>query len=90
MSRIIRLNGREAAVLKAIGFGLGLSGKDLQERIQMAHEDLVDVLNTLLDVGYVEAASMKERVSQEEYLTEMFELNPSYVADLKVALKRGS
>jgi hypothetical protein len=89
MSRIIRLNGREAAVLKAIGFGLGISGQDLQERLQMAHEDLVDVLNTLLDIGYAEAASMKERVSQEEYLTEMFEINPSYVADLKVALKRG-
>jgi len=89
MSRIIRLNGREAAVLKAIGFGLGLTGTELQERLQMAPEDLCDVLNALLGVGYAEAASMKETVTVEEYATETFELNPSYVADLKEALKRG-
>ncbi len=88
MSRIIRLNGREAAVLKSIGFGLGISGKELQERLQMAHEDLSDVLNTLLDVGYVETATMREHVGVEDYLDESFEINPSYVADLKGVLKR--
>ena len=62
MSRIIRLNGREAAVLKSIGFGLGVTGQELQERMQMAHEDLSDVLNTLLDIGYVETTTMRERV----------------------------
>ena len=89
MSRIIRLNGREAAVLRAIGFGLGVSGKDLQERLQMAHDDLADVLNTLLDIGYVETASMREKIPGAEYLEEMFEMNPSYVGDLKIALRRG-
>ena len=88
MSRIIRLNGREAAVLKSIGFGLGVTGQELQERMQMAHEDLSDVLNTLLDIGYVETTSMRERVSVTDYLAETFELNPSYVADLKDALKK--
>jgi hypothetical protein len=88
MSRIIRLNGREAAVLKSIGFGQGITGQELQERIRMAHDDLSDVLNTLLDIGYAETASMRERITAEDYLTETFELNPSYVADLKEALKR--
>jgi len=40
MSRQIRFNGRETAVMRAIGFGLGISGKDLQERLQMGHDDM--------------------------------------------------
>jgi hypothetical protein len=89
MARIIRLNGREAAVLRTIGFGLGVSGAELRERMQIAAEDLVDVINTLLDIGYVETPSMKERVTLEEYATENFEINPSYSGDLKEALRRG-
>jgi hypothetical protein len=88
MARIIRLNGREASVLRTIGFGLGVKGKELQERMQMAHDDLVDVLNTLLDVGYVETPTMKERVTVADYDAEEFEINPSYASDLKEALRR--
>ncbi len=90
MSRIIRLNGREASVLRTIGFGLGVAGAELQERLQMAAEDLVDVLNTLLDIGYVETASMKERVVLEAYEAETFEINPSYAGDLKAVLRRAN
>ncbi len=88
MGRTPKLNGRESGMLKAIGFGLGVSGEELLERTQMAPEDLCDVLNTLLDIGYVETASMKERVTEEELKTENFEINPSYASDLKVAMKR--
>ncbi len=88
MSRQIRFNGRETAVMRAIGFGLGISGKDLQERLQMGHDDMADVLSTLMELGYVETASARERVYQEDYEAEMFEINPSYVADLKIVLKR--
>jgi DNA-binding MarR family transcriptional regulator len=90
MARIIRLNGREAALLRTIGFGLGVNGSELQERLQMASEDLVDVINTLLDLGYVETASAKEKITPEEFLTESFEINPSYAADLKSVLRRGA
>jgi hypothetical protein len=45
-------------------------------------------LNTLLDAGYVETASMKEKVAIEEMSTEEFEVNPSYAADLKQAMRR--
>src|SRR5262245_31428775 len=88
MAKIIRLNGREASVLRTIGFGLGVSGTELQERLQMAPDDLVDVLNTLLDIGYVETPTIKERVTVADYAAEEFEINPSYAADLKEALRR--
>lgn len=75
-------------MLKAIGFGLGVSGEELLERTHMSEEDLCDVLNTLLEIGYVETASMKERVTVENLKTENFEINPSYASDLKEAMKR--
>ena len=88
MARQPRLNGRESGLLKTIGFGLGVSGQELLERTQMSDEDLCDVLNTLLDIGYIETASMKEHVTPEGYATEMFEINPSYAVDLREAMKR--
>jgi hypothetical protein len=88
MARIIRLNGREISVLRTIGFGLGVAGSELQERMQMAPEDLVDVLNTMLGVGYVEAASAKEKVTVDDYAADTFEINPAYAGDLRDALKR--
>src|SRR6185436_6342233 len=62
MSRQIRLSGRELGVMRTIGFGLGMKGTEIQERTQIEPEDLCDLLNTLLDVGYLETLSMKERV----------------------------
>jgi len=84
----LKLNGRELGVMRAIGFGLGVTGTELQERTQIEPEDLCDVLNTLIDIGYLETASMKERVDESCYAAENFEINPSYASDLKVAMKR--
>lgn len=75
-------------MLRNIGFGLGVGGAELHERMQMTHEEMADVLNTLLEIGYVEAASMKERVTAESYRTETFEVNPAFVADLKAVMRR--
>jgi hypothetical protein len=88
MARQIKLNGRELGVMRTIGFGLGVSGTELQERTQIAPEDLCDVLNTLIDMGYAETTSMKQRVSVDDYSAENFEINPSYVSELKLALRR--
>lgn len=89
MAKAIRLSGREAGVLRSIGFGLGIPGAELSERMQMAEDELVDVLNTLLDAGYVETASMRERVEVADFAKETFEVNPSYAGDLKAAMRRG-
>jgi hypothetical protein len=86
--KAIKLSGREAAVLRAIGFGMGIPGQELCERVQMAEEDLVDVLNTLLDAGYAETESMRERVTVADFAAETYEVNPSYAGDLKAAMRR--
>jgi hypothetical protein len=88
MARAIKLSGREAGVLRAIGFGLGIPGSEVRDRMQMAEDELVDVLNTLLDAGFVETESMRERVDVADYAAENFEVNPSYSGDLKTAMRR--
>jgi hypothetical protein len=88
MARQIKMSGRELGVMRAIGFGLGVSGTELQERTNIAPEDLCDVLNTLLDIGYIEVTSAKQRVTEADYAAENFEINPSYVADLKDVMRR--
>lgn len=88
MVKSIKLSGRETGILRTIGFGIGVSGAELAERTQIAAEDLCDTLNTLIDIGFIETGSAKERVAFTEFATENFEVNPSYANDLKLALKR--
>ena len=88
MARQIKLNGRELSVMRTIGFGLGLTGVEIQERTQIDAEDLCDLLNTLLDIGYLETPTMRERVPFADYAAETFEINPSYTSELKVAMRR--
>lgn len=88
MARQIKLNGRELALLRTIGFGLGVTGVELQERMAMMPDELVDILNTMLDSGYVEVASLKQQITVADLSTETFELNPAFTTDLKEALKR--
>ena len=88
MQKQIKLSGRELGVLRAIGFGLGITGRELMDRTNIAPDDLVDILNTLLDIGYMETTSAKERTTMAELETENFEINPSYSNDLKHAMRR--
>ena len=88
MARQIKLNGREQSMMRTIGFGLGITGAEVLERMAMIPEELVDVLNSLIEIGYLETPTMKERVTLADFSTETFEINPSYASDLKEALKR--
>ena len=45
----IRLSGREAAVIRAIGFGLAVNGDELLDITRLLPEDLVDVLGEAID-----------------------------------------
>ena len=65
-----------------------MPGAEIQERTNIDPEDLCDLLNTLLDIGYLETETTKERVTLEEMPTELFEINPSYASDLKAAMRR--
>ena len=86
--REIKLTGREATVIRHLGFAGGMSGEELFERARLEPEDLVDVLNGLLSVGYVENNPYAEPTSLETFRAAEWETNPSFVQELKNALRR--
>ncbi len=87
MARHIKLSGRELGVMRAVGFGLGITGAEIEERTRIEADELVDILNSMLDMGYLETPDMKQRVSVEDFAAETFEINPSYTNELKAAMR---
>ena len=85
----IRLSGREMAVIRSLGFALGTNGIELAENTRIAPEDLVDVLNGLMEVGYVEAVPFAEQTAVGALPTTEFEVNSAYTHELKAALGFG-
>ena len=84
----IKLTGRELAVMRAIDYANGNTGAEIAERTHIASEDLIDVLNGMCDVGYLETVPPVEKVTEAEFAGTHFELNPSYALDLKEAMRR--
>lgn len=84
----IKLSGREMVVLRAIGFALPLSGAEIQDATRLSDEDLADVLNGLMVVGYVESAPYAETLAAERVRETEFEVNSAYAHELKEALRR--
>jgi hypothetical protein len=84
----IKLSGRERTVLRAIDFSTGTIGHELLDRTNLAPEDLVDVLNGLMTVGYAEMRPYGEATSMETFRETHFDVNPSYALQLREALVR--
>ena len=88
--KVIKLSGREVAVLRAIETE-GNTGAEIQERTQIDREELTDILNGMSDVGYVEAYKphsnlpTMDPVPYIQVLEYRFEINPSYAQELKKA-----
>ena len=47
-----------------------------------------DVLNSLISAGFVECSPFREVVPLEEVASTLFEVNPSYVHEIKLACRR--
>jgi hypothetical protein len=86
--RHIKLSGREATVVRAIGFTEAMMGAELQDTTHMASDDVTDTLNSLMSAGFVESVPYYEEVQLAEMPVTAFELNPAYVQELKMALYR--
>ena len=86
--RNITLSGREATLVRAIGFAEAMMGAELQDQTHMDGEDVTDTLNGLISAGFVESIPYLEEVQLAEMPVTAFELNPAYVHDLKQALYR--
>ena len=86
--RHIKLSGREATVVRAIGFTEPMMGAELHDNTHMALEDVTDALNSLMSAGFVESVPYYEEVQLAEMPVTAFELNPAYASELKQALYR--
>jgi hypothetical protein len=86
--RFIKLTGREASVIRAIGFADAVLGADIQEATHMEAEDVTDTLNSLLSAGFAESFPYREELDMAEMPVTSFEINPAYVHELRTALLR--
>ena len=86
--RQVKLTGREASVVRAIGFTDSRLGAEIQDYVRMESEDVTDTLNSLMAAGFVESIPYAEQVQLAEMLVTAFELNPAYSHELKRALIR--
>ena len=74
--------------MRAIGFAEAVAGAEIQESTHMAAEDVVDTLNSLLSAGFIECLPHSENIDVAELPATMFEVNHSYVHDIKAASRR--
>ena len=86
--RTIKLTGREASVVRAIGFTNSMLGAEIQDFVRMESDDVTDVLNSLLAAGFVESIPFTEQIELAEMPVTSFEVNPAYSHELKHALSR--
>jgi len=84
----IKLSGREQAVIRAIDYTTGSTGDEICERTHIDPIDVVDILNGLYQVGYVECFPPVEPVTSLNYAATRFEVNPAYSLQLREALRR--
>jgi hypothetical protein len=86
--RAIKLTGREATVVRAMGFAEAVIGVELQDNTRMELEDLTDTLNGLIAAGFVESIPYFEEVQMAEIPVTAFEVNPAYVQELRRAIAK--
>jgi hypothetical protein len=86
--RSIKLSGREATVVRAIGFTEPMMGTEIQDCTHMDVEDVTDTLNSLMSAGFVETVPYYDEIQIAEMPVTAFELNPAYAQELKQALYR--
>ena len=86
--RSIKLTGREATIVRAIGFADSALGADIQDLTRMELEDVTDVLNGLIAAGFVESIPYSEEIQMAETVATAFELNPAYAHELRRAIAK--
>jgi hypothetical protein len=86
--RCIKLSGREATLVRAIGFTEPMLGAELQDAVNMNVDDVTDTLNSLMSAGFVESVPYHDEVELAEMPVTAFELNPAYIHELRSALYR--
>jgi hypothetical protein len=86
--REVKLTGREASVVRALGFTEAMLGAEIQDYVRMESEDVTDTLNSLMAAGFVESIPFSEQIELAQMPVTSFEINPAYSHELKRAVLR--
>lgn len=86
--RKINLTGREMSLMRAIGLGIGATGQELLEVTGYDPETLLDMLNGMMNAGYVNTTPYLLELKLEELPATHFETNPAYIHQIKQAMLR--
>jgi hypothetical protein len=87
--KVLKFSGREVAVLRAIDFATGTMGAEIVVKTRIDPEETLDILNALLDSGYIETnPPQQEHVEQTAFHGTVFEVNPAFIHQLKKSLVR--
>ncbi|MEO7931719.1 MAG: hypothetical protein ABIT76_01030 [Chthoniobacterales bacterium] len=84
--RRIKLSGREISMVRIIGFGIGASGQELLETTSYEEAELVDMLNGMMNAGFVVTVPYLLEVDEAQLRTTQFEINSAYAHELRKAL----
>jgi hypothetical protein len=86
--RRIKLTGREAIVIRAIGFTEPVLGAEIADFTRMESEDVANALNSLMSAGFVESIPYYDQVQLADMPVTAFEVNPGYAQGIREALLR--
>jgi DNA-binding MarR family transcriptional regulator len=87
--KTFKFSGRETSVLRAIDFATGTIGAEILVKTRIEAQDALDILNALLDAGYVETnPSQQEHVELKAFYHTLWEVNPAYAHQLRKSFIR--
>ncbi len=86
--RKIVLSGRERSVIRTIGFALPVEAAELAAAVRIETAELVDVLNGMLEAGFIETTPAADRIGVDTFAAHSYEVNPGYAQQLREALAR--
>jgi hypothetical protein len=86
--RQIKLTGREATIVRAIGFNESMMGAEIQDHARMESEDITDTLNSLISAGFVLSIPYVEQIELADMPVTAFEINPAYAHEVREAVVR--
>jgi len=87
--KTMKFSGRETSVLRAIDFATGTIGAEILVKTRIDAQDALDILNSLLDAGYIETnPPQQEHVELEAFYHILWEVNPAYAHELRKSFIR--
>jgi DNA-binding MarR family transcriptional regulator len=82
--KTLKFSGREISILRAIDFATGTIGAEILVKTRIDAQDALDILNALLDAGFIETnPPQMDHVQLAVFYHTIFEVNPAYAHELR-------